>query len=516
MLRQTLGSMLQMPTHPSIDELTSDPVGSQAPVTRWVATSAPLVEHGARVLLVGRDAGVRALEGASADLVRAALELLARPMGRDELAAAVAQLSGAPLPEPRVIDDVLALLREAGAIQPVRAGTPQLGPIAAPGARVVVALTGAIGTLAAPALVAALQRRGCDVRVAATRTALRFASVPGLEAITHRRVVRSLWSRDPAVPVPHLELAAWADLFVVCPMSATTLARLASGDHGDVVAAAALTTRVPVVLAPSMNAAMLDEPAVQRNLERVRADGFYVVPPGPGLEVADPPGAREARTGGAPPPERMADLAVAILRARGWHRPAPPSIDWEAAHAARAVPATDMPADPEVIAVLAEHGGAAAGLLLDIGTGDGALAEHAARAGYTVVATDLSPTALIRARARTGTLPITWLRDDITDSRLESSFGVVLDRGCLHHLAPVEVPRWAHAVTRLVRPGGILIVKGDAPAAPATRDTRRIDSHGLAQLLAPAFALVASRDARFRSGDEAVPAVITVLRRTLT
>lgn len=479
----------------------------------WQATAAPLVEHGERVLLVGRDGAVRAVEGASADLVRAALELLVRPMTRDELAAAIVELSGAALPDPRVIDDALALLRDTGAIHRVRAGATVPAPVAAPGARVVLALTGAIGTLAAPALVAALQRRGCDVRVAATRTALRFASVAGLEAITHRRVVRSLWSRDPAMPVPHLELAAWADLVVICPMSATTLARLASGDHGDVVAAAALATRVPVVLAPSMNAAMLDEPAVQRNLERVRADGFYVVPPGPGLEVADPPDARTPRPGGAPPPERMADLAVAILRMGGWHRPAPRTIDWEAAHAARVVSATEVePADPEVVAALADHG-SGTGLLLDIGTGDGALAEHAAGVGYTVVATDVSPTALARARTRAGDRPVTWLRDDITDSRIETRFRVVIDRGCVHHLAPVEVPRWAHAVARLVLPGGLLIVKADAPDAPATRDTRRLDGASLLALLAPAFALVEARDARFRWGDEDVPAVITVLRR---
>jgi 3-polyprenyl-4-hydroxybenzoate decarboxylase len=462
---------------------------------------------------VGRDGAVHAVDGASAGLVRAALELLAQPLTRDELAAAIVELSGAALPEPRVIDDVLALLRDTGAIHRVRAGATVPAPIAAPGARVVLALTGAIGTLAAPALVAALQRRGCDVRVAATRTALRFASVPGLEAITHRRVVRSLWSRDPAVPVPHLELAAWADLIVICPMSATTLARLASGDHGDVVSASALATRVPVVLAPSMNAAMLDAPAVQRNLERVRADGFYIVPPGPGLEVADPPDARAPRVGGAPPPERMADLAVAILPLGGWHRPAPRTIDWEAAHAARAVTATDVaPADPEVVAALAAHG-PGTGMLLDIGTGDGAIAEHAAGAGYTVVATEVSATALARARARAGDRPITWLRDDITDSRIESGFRVAIDRGCVHHLAEVEVPRWAHAVTRLVVPGGLLIVKADATDAPATRDTRRLDGASLQRLLAPAFELVEARPSHFLWGDEKVPAVISVLRR---
>lgn len=484
-----------MALRPSIDELASDPVGSP----RYEATAAPLVEHGPRVLLVGRDGSVRALEGDTAALVEVALELLRRPLTRAELAAGIAERAGQP-PGPAIIDDLLALLRDAGAIRAAVTGSAP-GPALATGARVLLGLTGAIGTLAAPALVAALQRRGCEVRVAATRASLRFASVAGLEAITHRRVVRSLWGRDPAAPVPHLELAAWADLLVISPASATTLARLASGDHGDVVAAAALATRVPVVLAPSMNPAMLEKPAVQRNLERLRADGFYVVPPGPGVEVADRPDDRVADTGGAPPPERMADLAVAILRASGWARPAPRAVDWERAHAERAGQPEELRVDDDVAAAVRAHA-PLPGLLLDIGTGDGAFAQHAARAGYQVVATDVSATALSRARARAADLPITWLRDDITDSRLEGGFAVAVDRGCLHHLAPVEIPRWGHTVARLIAPGGLLVVKTDA----------KVSGEALLALLAPAFTLVEARATTFLTDGGPIAASLVVLR----
>ena len=94
--------------------------------------------------------------------------------------------------------------------------------------------------------------------------------------------------------MPHVALAEWADLVVVYPASATTIARLAHGDFSDVVAAVALTTRAPVVIVPSMNAEMLEAPAVQRNLDVLRGDGVAIVHGVPGEEAADAPAVRSA------------------------------------------------------------------------------------------------------------------------------------------------------------------------------------------------------------------------------
>jgi hypothetical protein len=118
------------------------------------------------------------------------------------------------------------------------------------------------------------------------------------------------------------------------------------------------------------------------------------------------------------------------------------------------------------------------------------------------VATDLSQVALERGRARAPELPITWLVDDITDSRLGGGFQVAVDRGCLHHLPETAAPRWAHTLARLVSSGGVLLVKTDAPTA----------GHGLdlSALLAPAFDLVEARPCAFPGRG---PATLAVLRR---
>jgi 3-polyprenyl-4-hydroxybenzoate decarboxylase len=459
---------------------------------RWQRGPAPaVVSHRERLLLVGPDGAVHQLEGASAELARAVLDLLGAPRSRDELLTEVTRLAGGPIARPAVLDELLELLRASGAIRVVAAPAREVAR--APGTRIVVGVTGAIAAMHAPLLVAALQRRGCEVRVAVTRAGRRFVSVVGLEAMTHRRVARSMWSRDPAAPVPHLELASWADAVVVWPASATTLARLASGDFREVVAATALAARAPVVLAPAMNPAMLGSSAVKRNLARLVADGFHVMANGLAVEVADAPAAREARAGGTPSPEVTADVVVGLVRLEAAAARAP--VDWERRYREHVPDEASPAADADLVAALAAHA-RPPGMLLDVGTGYGGLATHAARAGFTVVATDVSPTALHRARVAADATAVTWLVDDITRSRLETRFAVVVDRGCVDVLSERERVGWASTLARVAR--GVVLVKSV------------LGADAIARLLAPAFEAVEARASSFPRDR---PAEIVVLRR---
>src|SRR5262249_3269800 len=162
---------------------------------------------------------------------------------------------------------------------------------------IVLALTGAIASMEAPAFVGQLLARGFEVRVAATRNALRFVSALALEALTHHPVQSSLWPSDARAPVPHLALAAWAGLVVIQPASAASLARIAQGSCADLVSTMAISTRAPVLLVPSMNEAMLTAPSVRRNIEQLQEDGFFVALPAFGLEVAEEPSARRPMLG---------------------------------------------------------------------------------------------------------------------------------------------------------------------------------------------------------------------------
>jgi hypothetical protein len=277
--------------------------------------TAAIAERRGEILVTGADRSVRQFSGTSADLTRAVLSFLGSPRSRTDLEAHLVQLSGQPLEHPQVVDDLLKALLSAGVLQET-AGPPGESRIAPPArspARVVLGISGAIAAAHTPLMTGALLEHGYDVAVAATRTALTFVSRTALEALTHRPVYASLRSRDPTVPVPHLHLAEWAEVVVVCPATATTLSRIASGDCSDIVSAVVISTRAPVLIAPSMNPAMYGAPAVQRNLAVLRQDGLWLVDPAPGVEVALAPLARQPLLGAAPPPAALLPLVSALL-----------------------------------------------------------------------------------------------------------------------------------------------------------------------------------------------------------
>ncbi len=462
-----------------------------------------------RLVVLAPDGAGHEFTGDSADLAREVLSFLERPHPPAAVLRHVESLAGGPLPRPAVIDELLALLRRARALEPVpeRREPPRRGP----GPRALLGLTGAVATMHAPALIQRLQARGFEVRVAATDDALKFVRPEAIEALTHRPVVSGIWPEGQALRVPHLELAQWADVVVVAPASATTIARIAGGEYASIVAAIALTARVPMVVAPSMNPAMLGSPAVQRNLARLADDGLYVVHPARALEVAERPDERTPTLGGMPPHEVLVQLVESILKsaagpvrprgADGWDRlyrtRDPDELPWQ-----RDVPDDDMIAALERVAPTPAS-------VLEIGAGLGALAAAAASRGHRVVATDLSSVALERARARAPEASVVWLQDDITDTRLRTRFDVVLDRGCLHVLD--EPAGYARAVAHLTRPGGRLIVK--SVAAGAARDARPYGPEELRALLGDDFEIEDERASTLPGPRDAPPARLFVLRR---
>jgi 3-polyprenyl-4-hydroxybenzoate decarboxylase len=465
-------------------------------VTTWIRSQrATAVDVDGGVVLVGRDGVVRRLDGASGDLARTVLDFVARAHTADDVVAHVAALAGG-VDDPAPIHQLLALLAETGAI-----AEPREMPAVAP-ANVVVAVSGAIAATHAPALVSALQRRGHAVEVALTPTAQRFVAVDALCAILHREPHTSMWPRAAHAPVPHVALAEWADLVVVYPASATTIARIARGDMSDLVAAVALTTRAPVVVAPSMNVAMRDAPAVRRNLDQLRGDGFAIVHGVPSEETADPPSTRRALASAAPAP---GDVVATIEALRGLGMLRSPARRWDAAYRAL-VPWQPDAADPDVVDALAAHAPPPR-TLLDVGCGLGHVARHAAAAGYRTVATDISEVALAMARSRGG--DVVWVRDDICASALMGPFDVVVDRAVMHALPRSRAAAWAAAIDRLA--ADIVIVKAHRDATAATTGW---SPDALAALL-PRLSLVAARDTELPRGDDPtpVPATLAVFRR---
>jgi hypothetical protein len=380
---------------------------------------------------------------------------------------------------------------------------------------VLLGATGAVAAVDTPILVRTLHAAGCRVRIALTRSARRFVSTEALSAITHEKTYRGLWDRDAEVPVPHVGLAEWAELVLIAPASAASLARMASGDARDLVSALVLATRAPVVIAPSMNDAMWSSPGVRRNLEVLRSDGRYLIHPAFGVEVAHEPARRRPLVGPAPPAGAIVEVVRSILAELV---PALPqgADGWDPLYRSREpLPWTTDRLDDDFAAALDDASTAGARRLVDLGAGTGSLALEAARRGFQVVATDVSPTALDLGRRRAADLSVAWVIDDVTRSTLWGTFDVACDRGLLHCLGRAAWPAYASTVARLVAPGGRLLLKVHERTQAVACGTVPPDPHEVGELFSPAFAIRAQAASSLPGpGAHAPSAVMYVLERT--
>ena len=143
-------------------------------------------------------------------------------------------------------------------------------------ARVVVGVTGSIAAYKSAALVSSLAQHGAQIDVILTAAGARFVTAATFAALTPGEVHTGMFAPRG---IPHVTLAADADLLVIAPATAHTLARLAHGLADDLLALTVLGTRAPVLVAPAMEAAMWTHPATKRNVAQLQADGVVVAGP---------------------------------------------------------------------------------------------------------------------------------------------------------------------------------------------------------------------------------------------
>ncbi len=175
-------------------------------------------------------------------------------------------------------------------------------------ATVVVGVTGGVAAFKAPIVVRECQRAGHDVYVAATRASLDFVGRSTWEGITSRPVAVEIAGEGRA---EHVELARIADLIIVVPATANSLARLAYGFADDMVSLTVLASDAPVVVAPAMHSNMWLAPATQANVRTLRERGVHVIDPTSGAL-----GSGDSGIGRLPEPEEIARAALEVLSAR--------------------------------------------------------------------------------------------------------------------------------------------------------------------------------------------------------
>lgn len=148
---------------------------------------------------------------------------------------------------------------------------------------VVMGITGSIAAYKACDIVSRLKKRGVDVCVILTQAGKEFITPLTLETISGNPVATDMFHREAPWEVEHISLAKKADVFLVAPASANFLGKASAGMADDMLTTVLLATKAPVLIAPAMNSAMYENPAVQQNIKSLKARGFKFIEPASGL-----------------------------------------------------------------------------------------------------------------------------------------------------------------------------------------------------------------------------------------
>ncbi len=144
---------------------------------------------------------------------------------------------------------------------------------------VLICVGGGIAAYKAPELVRRLLDVGALVQVAMTKAAQAFITPLTLQAVSRRPVASDLLDPGEDATIGHIDLADRADVIIVAPATADLIARMAQGRADDIVTAALLASRAPVVVSPAMNSNMWAHPAVTANVDTLRSYGHRIVAP---------------------------------------------------------------------------------------------------------------------------------------------------------------------------------------------------------------------------------------------
>lgn len=150
-----------------------------------------------------------------------------------------------------------------------------MSPLSLKNREIVLAVTGGIAAYKSAEIIRRLTNEGASVTVLMTEAATRFITPLTLEVLSGRKVIRDIF--DP--PLAHLKVTEKADIFLIAPATADIISKIASGIADDIVSLSVLSFKGKVLVAPSMNWRMYENPVVQENLERLKERGLYEIVP---------------------------------------------------------------------------------------------------------------------------------------------------------------------------------------------------------------------------------------------
>jgi len=144
--------------------------------------------------------------------------------------------------------------------------------------RILLGVTAGIAAYKVPFLIRLLVKQGAEVRCVMTPDARDFVSPLVLSTLSNHPVAIEFWNKETGAWNNHVALAEWADLLVICPCTANTLSKMASGACDNLLLAIFLSMRNKTILFPAMDLEMYRHPTVQRNMDQLEQDGSIIVP----------------------------------------------------------------------------------------------------------------------------------------------------------------------------------------------------------------------------------------------
>ncbi|MFC1919410.1 bifunctional phosphopantothenoylcysteine decarboxylase/phosphopantothenate--cysteine ligase CoaBC [Chloroflexota bacterium] len=147
---------------------------------------------------------------------------------------------------------------------------------------IILGVTGGVAAYKAIDVASKLRQEGTTVEVVMTSAALEFVKPLSFRSVTGRPVVTDMFDMASEFNIEHIALAQAADVVLIAPATANTIAKLASGIADNILCTTILATKAPVVIAPAMNTGMWENPATQDNLAKLEHRGFNIVGPGYG------------------------------------------------------------------------------------------------------------------------------------------------------------------------------------------------------------------------------------------
>ena len=147
---------------------------------------------------------------------------------------------------------------------------------------VALGVTGSIACYKAVDLASKLTQRQAIVDVIMTRGAINFLTPLTFASITHGPVVSDVYDPQSDLSMDHIAIAERADIVIVAPATANTIAKIAGGFADDALTTTILATQAPVILAPAMDAHMYENPATQENVAKLESRGIIIAGPAEG------------------------------------------------------------------------------------------------------------------------------------------------------------------------------------------------------------------------------------------